>query len=423
MNYAIHRISLDITDDSPSQLTISAKQGDSAKILIISLLDDKKNYQIAKGSVAVFIAKKSNGVWLEHPCTIDHNSNKVIYTFKEDTVKSSGTLECEIHLSYGTVVTNEDGTTEMVTEDLTTASFVIAVHDTILSGLTDTTEEASLLPDLITKGTNLFATLEQVTIPNAEKAIADARTLAERLENGEFTPELPNTSEFVDISSDQTIDGVKYFTGFNYFGRVMELEGNASIVGSDILILTDGKIAWYRGDQFGIGIEFLPTYYLQVGINYCYIPEDGTIPETTQLKFPQEGNEERTLATREWVQQNGGGKLYRHKISIVNGSNATVGYFNVSFEVISSEDTKYVSVVDLMSRLNATVKAFAADYGYAGEYGIVRVTIGYDTLFDSQSFGIDGAVSNGTTAIAKRITTSDKSAINNFMFMDTVTEA
>lgn len=175
MNYAIHRISLDVTDDSPSQLTISAKQGDSAKILIVSLLDDKKNYQIAKGSVAVFIAKKSNGIWLEHPCTIDFVNNKVIYTFNEDTVKSSGTLECEIHLSFCTTVTKEDGTSELVNEDLTTASFVIAVHDTILSGLTDETEEATLLPDLITRGTSLFTTLEQVTIPNANNAAQEAR--------------------------------------------------------------------------------------------------------------------------------------------------------------------------------------------------------------------------------------------------------
>lgn len=174
MNYAIHRISLDVTDDSPSQLTIAAKQGDTAKILIVSLLDDKKNYQIAHGSVAVFIAKKDNGVWLEHPCTIDYTNNKVIYTFQESTVKSSGKMECEIHISFTTTVKNEDGSTELVTEDLTTASFVIAVHDTILSGLDDDKEEATLLPDLITKGTSLFTTLEQVSIPNAEEATEKA---------------------------------------------------------------------------------------------------------------------------------------------------------------------------------------------------------------------------------------------------------
>ena len=204
MNYAIHRISLDVTDDSPSQLTIAAKQGDTAKILIISLLDDKKNYQIAQGSVAVFIAKKSNGVWLEHPCTIDYKSNKVLYTFKEDTVRTSGTMECEIHLSRSTFLITEDGKTEVVHEDLTTASFVIAVHDTILTGLTGTTEEVSLLPGLITTGSRLFAELEGKTIPNAnnaaqeardataktEQAIANANELVEeiqaKLENGEL---------------------------------------------------------------------------------------------------------------------------------------------------------------------------------------------------------------------------------------------
>ena len=190
MNYAIHRISLDVTDDSPSQLTIAAKQGDTAKILIISLLDDKKNYQIAQGSTAVFIAKKANGVWLEHPCTIDYKSNKVLYTFKEDTVRTSGTLECEIHLSFPTFVIKEDGTTDVVHEDLTTASFVIAVHDTILSGLTGTTEEVSLLPELITKGSSLFAKLEEETIPNVETATQNAENLTkeikQKIETGEF---------------------------------------------------------------------------------------------------------------------------------------------------------------------------------------------------------------------------------------------
>ena len=198
MNYAIHRISLDVTDDSPSQLTISAKQGDSAKILIVSLLDDKKNYQIAKGSVAVFIAKKSNGVWLEHPCTIDFVNNKVIYTFTEDTVRSSGTMECEIHLSFVSTIHNEDGTSELVNEDLTTASFVIAVHDTILSGLTDVTEEATLLPDLISKGSALVATIEQVTIPNANNATNNAEIAIENantaIENANTAIENANTA-------------------------------------------------------------------------------------------------------------------------------------------------------------------------------------------------------------------------------------
>lgn len=421
MNYAIHRISLDITDDSPSQLTISAKQGDSAKILIISLLDDKKNYQIAKGSVAVFIAKKSNGVWLEHPCTIDYNSNKVIYTFKEDTVKSSGTLECEIHLSYGTVVTNEDGTTEMVTEDLTTASFVIAVHDTILSGLTDTTEEASLLPDLITKGTNLFATLEQVTIPNAEKAIADARTLAERLENGEFTPELPNTSEFVDLSSDQTIDGVKYFTGYNFFGRVHELEGNTSIVGSDILILTDGKIAWYRGDYFGIGLGFCPTYYLQGGIQYSYPPEDGTYPKNTQLKFPQEGDKERTIATREWVQQNGGGKLYRHSISI-NTPVDSANIFNCRFDVMSSRSEKFLSLAEVGSQFDVGAIDVVAGYFYMDGMGVVRIMITTDGSKVTYLQMAGTIVDSSGNVVGKYISTSDSAYFSSITINDTVKE-
>ena len=191
MNYAIHRISLDVTDDSPSQLTISAKQGDRAKKLIISLLDDKKNYQIARGSVASFVAKKANGIWLEHDCDIDFDNNKVIYTFQEKTVSTPVTLDCEIHLAFAKKVTKEyiddEGKTkieeEIEVEKLTTASFVIAVHDNILSGLTTDTEETMLLPNLISTASGLvstasglFDTLKNETIPNAIKATEDANT-------------------------------------------------------------------------------------------------------------------------------------------------------------------------------------------------------------------------------------------------------
>ena len=175
MNYAIHRISLDVNDDSPSQITIAAKQGDSAKILIISLLEDKKNYQIAKGSTAQFIAKKSNEIWLQHDCVIDFESNKVIYTFQENTVKTSCTMECEIIISFPTVITKADGKTEVVTEKLTTSSFVIAVHDTVFSGIEGAPEQAVLIPELIDKGNAVIAATQALK-DGTEKAATDANT-------------------------------------------------------------------------------------------------------------------------------------------------------------------------------------------------------------------------------------------------------
>lgn len=170
MNYAIHRISLDVTNDAPSQLTISAKQGDNAKRLIIALLDDKKNYQIAEGCYATFIAKKSNGKWINHPCAIENN--KVIYDFQPSTVSTVGMLQCEILLfnkilfrnDKGVLVAeNEDGTFTEVYENITTATFMIAVHGTIMQGIEMEAESDKLtLEEIIQRGNAFITEAERV---------------------------------------------------------------------------------------------------------------------------------------------------------------------------------------------------------------------------------------------------------------------
>ena len=196
MNYAIHRISLDVNDDSPSQITIAAKQGDSAKTLIISLLEDKKNYKIAQGSTAVFIAKKSNGIWLNHPCEIDYENNKVVYTFHDSTVVSPCTMECEIHLSFAntatfskTVIDEETGEQVTVEEQdtmvkkLTTSSFFIAVHDTVLSGASgDTEEEVQQIPSLITEGRGVIEETRALKASTEEATEAANSAASEALE-------------------------------------------------------------------------------------------------------------------------------------------------------------------------------------------------------------------------------------------------
>jgi hypothetical protein len=119
MQYAIHRISLDINDDSPSQLTISARQGDIANLLIISLLADKQNYVIEKDSYATLTGKRENGTAFEHNCVVNRETNKIEYTFNTNTVSTKGRIDCEINIYTH------------LGERLTTARFNIVVYSTI----------------------------------------------------------------------------------------------------------------------------------------------------------------------------------------------------------------------------------------------------------------------------------------------------
>lgn len=177
MKYAIHRISLDINDDSPSQLTLSARQGDTAKLLIITLLADKHNYIIAEGCYASFIGKKADGASFEHECVIDRKTNKIEYAFQPLTVSTSGRIDCEINLY------SEFG------ERLTTSRFNIQVYETIFTG------EVNDAEDDITAVTQLRADLNAL-IANIEQ----------KLENGEFVGEKGEKGESVTIDKTLTIE-------------------------------------------------------------------------------------------------------------------------------------------------------------------------------------------------------------------------
>ena len=181
MNYAIHRISLDINDDSPSQLTLSARQGDTAKLLIITLLADKHNYQIEKGCYATFTGKKSSGVSFEHECVINRETNKIEYSFMPMTVSTSGNIDCEINIfnGYG--------------ERLTTARFNIVVYETIFSGSVSDAE------DDITAVTQLRAELNKL-IDDIEQKIEDGDFVGTKIiVNGEEV-ETFNADEFIENS-------------------------------------------------------------------------------------------------------------------------------------------------------------------------------------------------------------------------------
>ena len=110
------RLTLDIQETS-MPVAIKTKRGDTSRKLLINLSDGGIPYHITDDCYATFTAVKSDGTKINNPCTIE---NCVItYQFTEQTCAAPGRIPAEIRL-YGT-----EG------KLLTTAAFLLEVHDTV----------------------------------------------------------------------------------------------------------------------------------------------------------------------------------------------------------------------------------------------------------------------------------------------------
>lgn len=98
MNCACYRFSLSM-QSTQSQVSLPILFNDTARTLLIKLVDNGKPYYINNGCRAVFYAQKADGNILINDCVIEKNA-KIRYDFTAQTASAEGISKCEIRL-YG----------------------------------------------------------------------------------------------------------------------------------------------------------------------------------------------------------------------------------------------------------------------------------------------------------------------------------
>ena len=98
MTDSIYRFSLDI-HSTQSQVSISVPQYDTARVIMATLTEGGKPYQLSDECRAVFLATKADGTQLTNDCII-LNGSVIRYDFTEQTTAAVGIVDCSIKV-YG----------------------------------------------------------------------------------------------------------------------------------------------------------------------------------------------------------------------------------------------------------------------------------------------------------------------------------
>lgn len=270
MNHAISRISLDI-HDMTSQCSISVKQGDTIRRLVITLTDNGKIYDIPSYCYAVFSAKKSDGKFVGNGCVIQ--DNKIIFDFVEQLTTAVGRMDCDITL-YG-----------MNSEQITSSLFTIYVFETIrdeYEGAVQSSDEFTILSDLITTANVAIndartATLDaqdaaseaqenlerlSQTVPEVEAIVEDARQTTEEAKNTVDTIKADATTVLSNLTkdADATIDNLEQEADAIIDNLEQE---NAALVEQVNHGLAEGKMSGFiRFSEFPDGTNLTEDWHI-----------------------------------------------------------------------------------------------------------------------------------------------------------------
>ena len=137
-----YRFLLDV-HETTSQISLSFKQGDTGRVLYITLTENGDIFNIPQNCVAVFTALKPDGTIIFNDCEI--NGNEIVYTHTAQTAAVSGKVDCELRL-YGA------GNTL-----LTSPHFTIFVHPTVYFDQIESKDEINTLTNLIYEASTKLA--------------------------------------------------------------------------------------------------------------------------------------------------------------------------------------------------------------------------------------------------------------------------
>ena len=157
MIFTDYRFLLDVHEIN-SQISLSFKQGDTGRVLYITLTENGDIFNIPQGCVAVFTALKPDGTIIFNDCEI--NGNEITYTNTAQTAAVTGKVDCELRL-YGA------GNTL-----ITSPHFTVFVHPTVYADQIESKDEVNTLTNLISEANALIASV------NA------------KLDNGDFIPKM-----------------------------------------------------------------------------------------------------------------------------------------------------------------------------------------------------------------------------------------
>ena len=271
MNDSITRISLDIHSTS-SKDTVNAKRGDTARRIVISLVDGGIPYVISKDCYAVFTAKKPDGNVVYNDCTIENNT--IIYKLTEQTVAVEGRVNSEIKL-YGA----DD-------KLITSPKFTIAVFGTVYDegDEIESSDEFNALTKLVGEALDAIQAAKEMEAalvikeaggyPVALKDAADhslfgLKVYGKTTQGGVPTPEAP--LNMVSVGESGKINLVlsgKNLLPYPFYQTTLTLnglvftdnkDGTVSVVGTT----NDPSSFWFTGYNFKLkkGV----TYTLSIG--------------------------------------------------------------------------------------------------------------------------------------------------------------
>ena len=135
MIYSDYRFLLDV-HDTGSQESLSFKQGDTGRVLYITLTEDGKVFELPANCVAVFTALKPDGTIIFNDCEI--NGNEIKYAVTPQSTVIPGKQDCELRL-YGAG-----------NSLITSPHFTCFVHPTVYAdNIIESKDEVNTLTNLI----------------------------------------------------------------------------------------------------------------------------------------------------------------------------------------------------------------------------------------------------------------------------------